>query len=229
MSKPTTRWNDEELNAFLKGIEKHGLGKWTTILKDEEFREALSARTEMSLREKHRSLVKASEKGKGKVEDVIPQEDLFTPQVLQTMLLDIEAGLKVLMTSTTECPISVSTLEDTKKYLQWKLADANVESNVTNVESGESDSWWDNEKLDMLLELSLLDLPAIDIWEKMVDTYKDITLDMVAKKLKEAMDEFVDVLLKCVSQNVGFSHGKPIAAVTQGYRSWKLVFSRGKN
>lgn len=28
------------------------------------------------------------------------------------------------------------------------------------------------------------------------------------------MQEFIDVLLKCVSQNVGFSHGKPIAALT---------------
>ena len=28
------------------------------------------------------------------------------------------------------------------------------------------------------------------------------------------IQDFVDVLLKCVSQNVGFSHGKPVAAIT---------------
>ncbi|VVA89970.1 unnamed protein product [Arabis nemorensis] len=33
-------------------------------------------------------------------------------------------------------------------------------------------------------------------------------------RIERQPHEFVDVLLKCVSQNVGFSHGKPIAAVT---------------
>lgn len=38
------------------------------------------------------------------------------------------------------------------------------------------------------------------------------------------MQESVDVLLKCVSQNIGFSHGKPVAALTiyKCLIHWKL-------
>ncbi|KAG5391219.1 hypothetical protein IGI04_032760 [Brassica rapa subsp. trilocularis] len=35
-----------------------------------------------------------------------------------------------------------------------------------------------------------------------------------SSRIEQQPHEFVDVLLKCVSQNVGFSHGKPVAAIT---------------
>ncbi|KAF2618048.1 hypothetical protein F2Q68_00038280 [Brassica cretica] len=35
-----------------------------------------------------------------------------------------------------------------------------------------------------------------------------------SSRIGQQPHEFVDVLLKCVSQNVGFSHGKPVAAIT---------------
>lgn len=38
------------------------------------------------------------------------------------------------------------------------------------------------------------------------------------------LQEFVDVLLKCVSKNIGFSHGKPVAALTiyKCLMRWKI-------
>lgn len=37
-AKPRRKWSEEETNDLLRGVGKHGVGKWTSILEDPEFR-----------------------------------------------------------------------------------------------------------------------------------------------------------------------------------------------
>ena len=38
LTKPRRKWSEEETNHLLLGVSKHGVGKWTTILEDPEFK-----------------------------------------------------------------------------------------------------------------------------------------------------------------------------------------------
>lgn len=56
MGAPKQKWTAEEEAALKAGIQKYGLGKWSTILKDPEFSTALQLRSNVDLKDKWRNL-----------------------------------------------------------------------------------------------------------------------------------------------------------------------------
>lgn len=50
MGAPKQKWTAEEEAALKAGIAKHGIGKWSTIIKDPEFSPALHLRTNVDLK-----------------------------------------------------------------------------------------------------------------------------------------------------------------------------------
>ncbi|KAL8099261.1 hypothetical protein AgCh_031795 [Apium graveolens] len=56
MGAPKQKWTAEEEAALKAGIAKHGIGKWSTIIKDTEFSTALHLRTNVDLKDKWRNM-----------------------------------------------------------------------------------------------------------------------------------------------------------------------------
>uniref|UniRef100_A0A161ZW24 MYB transcription factor n=1 Tax=Daucus carota subsp. sativus TaxID=79200 RepID=A0A161ZW24_DAUCS len=56
MGAPKQKWTAEEEAALKAGIAKHGLGKWSTIIKDPEFYTALHLRSNVDLKDKWRNM-----------------------------------------------------------------------------------------------------------------------------------------------------------------------------
>ncbi|KAJ4773492.1 telomere repeat binding factor 1 [Rhynchospora pubera] len=56
MGAPKQKWTAEEEAALKAGIAKHGAGKWRTILRDPEFSEILSLRSNVDLKDKWRNM-----------------------------------------------------------------------------------------------------------------------------------------------------------------------------
>ncbi|XP_073151677.1 single myb histone 1-like [Henckelia pumila] len=56
MGAPKQRWTSEEEAALKAGIKKYGVGKWSTILKDQDFSAALRSRSNVDLKDKWRNL-----------------------------------------------------------------------------------------------------------------------------------------------------------------------------
>ena len=50
MGAPKQKWTAEEEAALKAGIAKHGAGKWRTILRDPEFSDVLSLRSNVDLK-----------------------------------------------------------------------------------------------------------------------------------------------------------------------------------
>lgn len=50
MGAPKQKWTSEEEAALKAGIAKHGVGKWSTILKDQEFSIVLRSRSNVDLK-----------------------------------------------------------------------------------------------------------------------------------------------------------------------------------
>ncbi|KAL1537075.1 telomere repeat-binding factor 2-like [Salvia divinorum] len=56
MGAPKQKWTSEEEAALKAGIQKYGMGKWSTILKDPEFSTVLRSRSNVDLKDKWRNL-----------------------------------------------------------------------------------------------------------------------------------------------------------------------------
>ncbi|KAF8047492.1 hypothetical protein N665_3001s0007 [Sinapis alba] len=56
MGKEKVKWTEDEEDAFLAGVRKHGPGKWKNILRDPEFAAVLSLRSNINLKDKWRNL-----------------------------------------------------------------------------------------------------------------------------------------------------------------------------
>ncbi|CAE5957766.1 unnamed protein product [Arabidopsis arenosa] len=56
MGNQKLKWTAEEEEALLAGVGKHGPGKWKNILRDPEFAEQLSSRSNIDLKDKWRNL-----------------------------------------------------------------------------------------------------------------------------------------------------------------------------
>ncbi|KAF8045509.1 hypothetical protein N665_4783s0005 [Sinapis alba] len=56
MGKEKVKWTEDEEDAFLAGVRKHGPGKWKNILRDPEFAGVLSLRSNINLKDKWRNL-----------------------------------------------------------------------------------------------------------------------------------------------------------------------------
>ncbi|KAG6394264.1 hypothetical protein SASPL_144847 [Salvia splendens] len=56
MGAPKQKWTSEEEAALKAGIQKYGMGKWSTILKDPEFTTVLRSRSNVDLKDKWRNL-----------------------------------------------------------------------------------------------------------------------------------------------------------------------------
>ncbi|KAH6607360.1 hypothetical protein Trco_003673 [Trichoderma cornu-damae] len=52
-SKPRRKWSEEETNHLLKGVDRHGVGKWTNILDDPDF--LFNSRTAGDLKDRFRT------------------------------------------------------------------------------------------------------------------------------------------------------------------------------
>ena len=50
MGNQKLKWTGDEEEALRAGIEKHGLGKWKNILRDPEFADQLSNRSNIDLK-----------------------------------------------------------------------------------------------------------------------------------------------------------------------------------
>lgn len=50
MGAPKQKWSSEEETALKAGVAKHGAGKWSTILKDLEFKSILFLRSNVDLK-----------------------------------------------------------------------------------------------------------------------------------------------------------------------------------
>ncbi|VVA95085.1 unnamed protein product [Arabis nemorensis] len=56
MGNQKLKWTAEEEEALRAGIEKHGTGKWKNILRDPEFADQLTSRSNIDLKDKWRNL-----------------------------------------------------------------------------------------------------------------------------------------------------------------------------
>ncbi|KAH6803376.1 Homeodomain-like/winged-helix DNA-binding family protein [Perilla frutescens var. frutescens] len=56
MGAPKQKWTSEEEAALKAGIQKYGIGKWSTILKDPDFSTVLRSRSNVDLKDKWRNL-----------------------------------------------------------------------------------------------------------------------------------------------------------------------------
>lgn len=56
MGAPKQRWTPEEEAALKAGINKYGVGRWSTILKDPEFNTILRSRSNVDLKDKWRNM-----------------------------------------------------------------------------------------------------------------------------------------------------------------------------
>ncbi|KAL5706739.1 hypothetical protein ACHQM5_024867 [Ranunculus cassubicifolius] len=56
MGAPKKKWTSEEESALKAGIAKHGLGRWTTIIKDPQFSAILLLRSNIDLKDKWRNM-----------------------------------------------------------------------------------------------------------------------------------------------------------------------------
>lgn len=56
MGNQKLKWTEEEEEALLAGVRKHGPGKWKNILRDPEFAGQLSNRSNIDLKDKWRNL-----------------------------------------------------------------------------------------------------------------------------------------------------------------------------
>ncbi|KAL5788058.1 hypothetical protein ACOSP7_005007 [Xanthoceras sorbifolium] len=56
MGAPKQKWTQEEEGALKAGVNKHGAGKWRTILKDPEFSGVLYLRSNVDLKDKWRNM-----------------------------------------------------------------------------------------------------------------------------------------------------------------------------
>ena len=50
MGAPKQKWTSEEEAALKAGIQKYGMGKWSTILKDPQFTTVLRSRSNVDLK-----------------------------------------------------------------------------------------------------------------------------------------------------------------------------------
>ena len=50
MGKEKSKWTEDEEDALLGGVRKHGPGKWKNILRDPEFAAVLSLRSNIDLK-----------------------------------------------------------------------------------------------------------------------------------------------------------------------------------
>lgn len=62
-AKPRRKWSEEETNHLLLGVSRHGVGKWTTILDDADFK--FNDRTAGDLKDRFRTCCPAELRGKG--------------------------------------------------------------------------------------------------------------------------------------------------------------------
>ena len=60
-TKPRRKWSEEETNHLLLGVSKHGVGKWTTILEDREFK--FNGRSAGDLKDRFRTCCPAELRG----------------------------------------------------------------------------------------------------------------------------------------------------------------------
>lgn len=60
-SKPRRKWTEEETNHLLLGVNKHGVGQWTFILEDQEFK--FNARSAGDLKDRFRTCCPAELRG----------------------------------------------------------------------------------------------------------------------------------------------------------------------
>ncbi|XP_018445003.2 telomere repeat-binding factor 4 isoform X2 [Raphanus sativus] len=56
MGKEKSKWTEDEEDALLAGVKKHGPGKWKNILRDPDFSTVLSLRSNIDLKDKWRNL-----------------------------------------------------------------------------------------------------------------------------------------------------------------------------
>ncbi|KAG5387025.1 hypothetical protein IGI04_038495 [Brassica rapa subsp. trilocularis] len=56
MGNHKLKWTEEEEEALLAGVQKHGPGKWKNIIKDPEFADSLCNRSNIDLKDKWRNL-----------------------------------------------------------------------------------------------------------------------------------------------------------------------------
>ncbi|XP_009117657.1 telomere repeat-binding factor 4 [Brassica rapa] len=56
MGNHKLKWTEEEEEALLAGVQKHGPGKWKNIIKDPEFADSLYNRSNIDLKDKWRNL-----------------------------------------------------------------------------------------------------------------------------------------------------------------------------
>ncbi|KAL2900644.1 Telomere repeat-binding factor 1 [Bienertia sinuspersici] len=56
MGAPKQKWTAEEEAALKAGVSKHGAGKWQTILRDPEYSQVLSSRSNVDLKDKWRNI-----------------------------------------------------------------------------------------------------------------------------------------------------------------------------
>ena len=61
-AKPRRKWSEEETNHLLLGVSRHGVGKWTTILEDPDFR--FNGRTAGDLKDRFRTCCPDELRGK---------------------------------------------------------------------------------------------------------------------------------------------------------------------
>ncbi|CAH8386344.1 unnamed protein product [Eruca vesicaria subsp. sativa] len=66
MGAPKHKWTDEEEEALLAGVLKHGTGKWRFILADSEYSAVLHSRSNVDLKDKWRNISVAATCGSRK-------------------------------------------------------------------------------------------------------------------------------------------------------------------
>ena len=97
-AKPRRKWSEEETNHLLLGVSRHGVGKWTTILEDPDFR--FNDRTAGDLKDRFRTCcpdelrgklgVKQAAQGKTPPGSTPPKLKSKSSLPLEDLLIDVD-------------------------------------------------------------------------------------------------------------------------------------------
>ncbi|KAG2259552.1 hypothetical protein Bca52824_078846 [Brassica carinata] len=98
MGNQKLKWTEEEEEALLAGVKKHGPGKWKNILRDPDFADPLSNRSNIDLKDKWRNLSVPA--------DIQGSKDKVRTPKIKAAALNL-AAVAAAATSTTPSPSSI--------------------------------------------------------------------------------------------------------------------------
>ncbi|XP_020219013.1 telomere repeat-binding factor 4 [Cajanus cajan] len=115
MGNQKQKWTQDEEDALIAGVEKHGPGKWKNILKDPQFAPFLTSRSNIDLKDKWRNLSVSNGSQGSKDKSRVPKlKALPAPSTTATTTLQTAAPAPLNAASDAAVPDPSQNEQDTK-------------------------------------------------------------------------------------------------------------------